>query len=138
MSHVENEPQRGLFGIVKKMGSLLKPRGTERRTRPLPSHIRIDAPVDLPSSELCATIGAGSLFGEMTCLNFYPRSATVIATENVICIELLRNVLDALYRSEPQAIWRKQRATARAAGKSFDTPRPPDGPIGKVYRERSL
>lgn len=138
MSHVENEPRRGLFGIVKKMGSLLKPRGTERRTRPLPSHIRIDAPVDLPSSELCATIGAGSLFGEMTCLNFYPRSATVIARERVVCIELLRNVLDALYRAEPQAVWRKQRAAARAAGKPFETPRPEDGPIGKVYRERSL
>src|SRR5206468_564065 len=75
-----------------------------------------------------------------TCLNFYPRSATVIAKEPVQCLELLRNILDLIYRSEPQAKWRKEKTAflAKNPGQKFATPRPADGPIGAAYRERAL
>jgi CRP-like cAMP-binding protein/Pyruvate/2-oxoacid:ferredoxin oxidoreductase delta subunit len=142
ISHVETEPKRGLMGLVSKMGSMLrpdaqKPRAGGRRT---PTHVRIDAPVDLPWGEFCATIGSASLFGEMTCLNFYPRSATVIAKEPVTCLELLRNILDLVYRAEPQAKWRREKSSflAKNPGQKFEQPRPADGPIGAAYRERAL
>src|SRR5262249_48869098 len=80
---VDTRPKTGFMGLVRRMGSLLKP-GAEggRFNRPTPSHVHIDAPVDLPWGQFSATIGPESLFGEMTCLNFYPRSATVIARES--------------------------------------------------------
>ena len=40
------------------------------------------------------------LFGEMTCMNQYPRSATVTALEDCTVLEILRNVLYMLQRSE--------------------------------------
>ena len=141
IAHVENEPKRGLMGLVKKMASIMqsdKDRPRDKRTNP--SHVHIDAPVDLPWGAFTATIGEGSLFGEMTCLNFYPRSATVIAREDTVVLEMLRNILDVLYRSEPQAKWRKEKTRwlADNPGQKFPTPRPEDGPIGKSYRDRAL
>ena len=44
-------------------------------------------------------MGAGDLFGEMTCMNSYPRSATVRAAEDCTVLEMLRNVLYILQRS---------------------------------------
>jgi CRP-like cAMP-binding protein/Fe-S-cluster-containing hydrogenase component 2 len=144
IGHSETTPSRsGLFGLVRKMGSLLQIDLKSRSglTKPRhPSHVAIDAPVDLPWGQFAAEIGENSLFGEMTCLNFYPRSATVVASEDVTCLEMLRNILDLLYRNEPQAKWRKekQRFLEANPGKKFDKPRPDDGPIGKAYRERAL
>ena len=47
-----------------------------------------------------ALLGAGELFGEMTCMSFYPRSATVRAAEDVTVLEMLRNVLYILQRNK--------------------------------------
>lgn len=137
---VNTAPRNGFLGLIKKMGSALRGGKESRFSRPTPTHVHIDAPVDLPWGDFRATIGDNSLFGEMTCLNFYPRSATVIAREQVTCLEMMRNILDLIYRNEPQAKWRKekQRFVADNPGKKFDKPRPEDGPIGKSYRERSL
>ena len=52
-----------------------------------------------PTTSPVATLGAGDLFGEMTCMNFYPRSATVRAAEDCTVLEMLRNVLYILQRS---------------------------------------
>jgi len=62
--------------------------------------IPIDAPVDLPYERPAAQLGAGDLFGEMTCLNFYPRSATVRAATDCTVVEMLRNVLEMLQRNK--------------------------------------
>jgi CRP-like cAMP-binding protein/Fe-S-cluster-containing dehydrogenase component len=43
---------------------------------------------------------ADVLFGEMACLNAYPRSATVVALEETEVLEINRNVLYMLQRSE--------------------------------------
>jgi Fe-S-cluster-containing hydrogenase component 2/CRP-like cAMP-binding protein len=60
----------------------------------------------------------GDLFGEMSCLNLAPRSATVIATEGTVeepvyIIEMLRNALDALrsnaeYRRRMDEVYRSR------------------------------
>jgi CRP-like cAMP-binding protein/Fe-S-cluster-containing hydrogenase component 2 len=56
---------------------------------------------DLPGRRPIAVLGEGELFGEMTCMNFYPRAATVVAETDCTLLELLRNVLDMLKRSGP-------------------------------------
>ncbi len=62
--------------------------------------IHIDAPVDLTAANPIAELGPGELFGEMTCMNFYPRSATVRAATDCTMYEMLRNVLDVIQRNK--------------------------------------
>ena len=95
--HVSNEP-RG--GFLKRFASRLLSRDDDRREdEGGRTSIPIDAPVDLPYARPIATMGPGDLFGEMTCMNFYPRSATVRATEDCTLLEMLRNVLYIMQRS---------------------------------------
>jgi CRP-like cAMP-binding protein len=51
---------------------------------------------DLALDNPIASLGAGELFGEMTCRNFQPRSATIQAVEQCEVIEMLRVFLDLL------------------------------------------
>ncbi|MEQ1858675.1 MAG: cyclic nucleotide-binding domain-containing protein [Chthoniobacteraceae bacterium] len=51
---------------------------------------------DLSLENPIAALGSGELFGEMTCRNFQPRSATIQATEECEVIEMLRVFLDLL------------------------------------------
>jgi CRP-like cAMP-binding protein/Fe-S-cluster-containing hydrogenase component 2 len=62
--------------------------------------IPIDGPVDLSYDNPIAELLAGELFGEMTCMNYYPRSATVRAKSDTTVYEMLRNVLDILRRNK--------------------------------------
>lgn len=58
--------------------------------------IPIDATIDLSYEKPVGELGAGELFGEMSCLSFYPRSATVEAAEECVMFEMHRNVLEML------------------------------------------
>jgi len=99
IGHVKTEG--GARGFFSKLSSRLA-RGAEdhrdeesaRRTIP------IDGPADLPLERPVAELGPGDLFGEMTCMSFYPRSATVRAVTDVTALEMLRNVLDILQRNK--------------------------------------
>src|SRR5882672_5415356 len=60
-----------------------------------------------------AELGPGDLFGEMTCMSLYPRSATVQATTDCTMFEMLRNVLDIIQRyktvrAQIEAAYRKR------------------------------
>jgi CRP-like cAMP-binding protein/Pyruvate/2-oxoacid:ferredoxin oxidoreductase delta subunit len=97
MAHVKTG---GSAGFVKKLGSRLAARGQDRREgendrRSIP----IDGPVDLPYDNPVAEFGPGDLFGEMTCMSQYPRSATVQAATDCTMYEMLRNVLDIMLRN---------------------------------------
>lgn len=62
--------------------------------------VPVDAPVVVPAGKPRAALGPGDLFGEMACLNGYPRSATVRAgKDGCTVLEMQRNVLDMLRRS---------------------------------------
>src|SRR5207249_12189080 len=61
--------------------------------------IPIDASVPLEHNIPVAQLGRDELFGEMTCLSMYPRSATVRALEDTEVLELLRNVLYMLQKN---------------------------------------
>jgi CRP-like cAMP-binding protein/Fe-S-cluster-containing hydrogenase component 2/ferredoxin len=79
-----------------------------------PRYIPIDATVDLDLNNPVAQLGPGDLFGEMTCLSFYPRSATVRAVEDTVVLELLRNVLQMLQKDKVFKAELDRRYRARA------------------------
>ena len=99
MAHVKT--QGGASGFLSRLSSRLAGRREERReeegTR---ASIPIDASVDLPYDNPIATLGPGDLFGEMTCMSLYPRSATVRAASDCVMFEMLRNVLDIIQRNK--------------------------------------
>jgi CRP-like cAMP-binding protein/succinate dehydrogenase/fumarate reductase-like Fe-S protein/ferredoxin len=99
ISRVRNDA--GPFArFARKMKSLLTSDADADRDPAPGLTIPIDAPVDLSRARPVATLGAGELFGEMTCLSFYPRSATVKAIEPTVVLEILRPVLQILRRSK--------------------------------------
>lgn len=101
LSHVATE-RAGDSGLLKKMRSKLIPstRHVREEQQAPPAFIHIDAPIDLPYASPMAQLGPGDLFGEMTCMSFYPRSATVRAKTNTVALEMLRNVLDVMQKNK--------------------------------------
>lgn len=99
-AHVDTEGSEQ--GFLSKLASKLKPRKEHQREEENTQrkYIHIDAPVDLEYDHPVAQLQAGDLFGEMTCMSFYPRSATVRAAEDTVCLEMLRNVLDVLQKNK--------------------------------------
>jgi CRP-like cAMP-binding protein/Fe-S-cluster-containing dehydrogenase component len=92
-------------GAVKrflgKLSSRLTQRQNDERDEETSQHwIHIDAPLDLSYENPVATLKAGDLFGEMTCMSLYPRSATVRAETDCTMLEILRNVLDIMQRNK--------------------------------------
>ena len=102
MAHVKSEKKDagGLAGIFRKFSHGLAGRKQNPREGDAGQYIRIDAPVDLPYDKPIAVLQAEDLFGEMTCLSFMPRSATVRATEDCSMLEMLRNVLHVLQKNK--------------------------------------
>ncbi|HJT78275.1 MAG TPA: cyclic nucleotide-binding domain-containing protein [Gemmataceae bacterium] len=110
LSHVKdlNRPEnsrKGPLGLAVRIASALRSRYQDTRDEEGKArYIHIDAPValryDRPDEKPVATLGPGDLFGEMTCMSFYPRSATVRALEDCTMLEMLRNVLYILQRNK--------------------------------------
>jgi Fe-S-cluster-containing hydrogenase component 2/CRP-like cAMP-binding protein len=98
------------------LGFMNRSAAVQRSGSGAPAFIPNDGPQDLSAGTLSAPMYEGDLFGEMSCLNLAPRSATVIATEGtesepVYMIEMVRNALDALrsnadYRRRMDEIYR--------------------------------
>jgi len=113
MAHVQQrDAARGWFSRIR---STLATRATHTREEESSRrYIPIDAPVDLPYEKPLAELYAGDLFGEMTCMSFHPRSATVRAKTDVVVLEMLRNVLDILQKNKTfrAELDRKYRARA--------------------------
>ena len=86
--------------LFQQTQSLLAPRGGDQREesdRRVYSDRRLGRlPYDNPIAEL----NPGDMFGEMTCMSYYPRSATVRARTDCVMLEMLRNVLDILQRNK--------------------------------------
>jgi CRP-like cAMP-binding protein/Fe-S-cluster-containing dehydrogenase component len=104
MAHVKSNKKEGntggLFGIFRKFSHGLVGRKENPREGDAGQFIRIDAPMDLSYDNPIAELNPQDLFGEMTCLNFLPRSATVRAKEDCTMLEMLRNVLHVLQKNK--------------------------------------
>jgi CRP-like cAMP-binding protein/Fe-S-cluster-containing hydrogenase component 2 len=99
IKHVKQESASS--GWFSRIRSMLADREEHTRSEETAARwIPIDAPVDLPYDNPIARLGAGDLFGEMTCMSFHPRSATVRAATDVTALEMLRNVLDILQKNK--------------------------------------
>src|SRR5947207_2804106 len=99
IAHVKT--QGGARGFFKRLTSTLVAREEDQREEEARDRtIPIDASVDLAYGNPVAELGPGDLFGEMTCMNFYPRSAAVIAESDVVAFEMLRNVLDIMLKNK--------------------------------------
>ena len=99
MAHVKT--QGGLKKFIGKLSSGLAQRQQDRREEEADQRwIPIDAPVDLNYDNPVAELSAGDLFGEMTCMSLYPRSATIRAETDCTVLEMLRNVLDIMQRNK--------------------------------------
>jgi CRP-like cAMP-binding protein len=86
---------------------------------------------DLSLENPIASLNSGELFGEMTCRNFQPRSATIQAAEPCEVVEMLRVFLDLLLGQtdhEPEADF--VRSVARPPALKDEAPAPV-GPDGK-------
>lgn len=103
----------GLFGLAQRFVSGLVDRKPEVDQEHGGRYIHIDAPVALDKANPVATLEAGDLFGEMTCMNAYPRSATVVAEGEVVVLEMLRNVLYILQRNKKSRDWLEERYRSR-------------------------
>jgi len=97
----------GLFGLVHRLTTVFESRdadprhdGRKERIESSNQYIHIGESVALKYSDPIAALEAGDIFGEMTCMNSYPRSATVRAAEDVTVLEMGRNVLYILQRSK--------------------------------------
>jgi len=100
VSHVQTQPE-AKTGWFRKMKSLLVgPPAATGKTQQRQRYIPIDASVDLSVANPVAQLEEGDLFGEMTCLSFYPRSATVRAAEDCVVLEMLRNILQLLQKNK--------------------------------------
>jgi CRP-like cAMP-binding protein/Fe-S-cluster-containing dehydrogenase component len=99
IAHVKT--QGGAKGFFKRLTSTLAARDEDKREEEARDRsIPIDASVDLAYGNPVAELGPGDLVGEMTCMNFYPRSATVRAETDVVAFEMLRNVLDIMLKNK--------------------------------------
>jgi CRP-like cAMP-binding protein/Fe-S-cluster-containing dehydrogenase component len=91
----------GARGLLSKLTSALAKRKEDKRDEETDQRmIHIDAPVDLAYENPISELGPGDLFGEMTCMSLYPRSATVRAETDCTMLEMLRNVLDIMQRNK--------------------------------------
>ena len=97
LAHVNTKGQKGFF---TKLKTFLEPAGASKTSKEThKSYIPTDGPVDLSYDSRLAMLEPGDLFGEMTCMNYYPRSATVRAKTDSVVLEMLRNVLDIMSRN---------------------------------------
>ncbi len=95
LEHVENQPRSGFWGAIGRFTTKMTARPGDNAREYIP----VDASIALPHDRPQATMGAGDIFGEMTCMSHYPHSATVTAAEDCTVLEMLRNVLYIMQRS---------------------------------------
>ena len=82
-------------GLLHRLGQMFS--GRSKTAKKFPDSIPSDGPSDISAATKKAPLHESELFGEMSCMNRAPRSATVVAEEDCYMLEMLRNVLDMLH-----------------------------------------
>ena len=96
--------------VIPVFGSAL---GKDADAERVPEYIPNDGPADISRETLRAPLLEGDVFGEMSCLNRVPRSATVVVEQECYILEMLRNVLNILredkaYRRRMDEVYRSR------------------------------
>jgi CRP-like cAMP-binding protein/Fe-S-cluster-containing dehydrogenase component len=98
-SMLSKKPTPAAPGLMDRITGVFSPK--KKHAGPTANvHVNIDAVVDLSKEKPVAELGTGDIFGEMTCISLYPRSATVRAKTDCVMLEMLRNVLDVIQRNK--------------------------------------
>ncbi len=112
----------GPLGLIRRFTTSLVKRDEDQRGEESEArYLAIDAPVALAYDDPVAELDAGEIFGEMTCMSFYPRSATVQATQDCTVLEILRNVLYILQRSKASRAQLEEKYRRRAIANHLRT-----------------
>ena len=93
-NHVQSEAAPGILGRLGFLTSRLVSRGDTGKTR-----VRRDGGASAAPDQRVVMTPDDLILGEMTCMNRYPRSATVMAIEDGQVLEIRRNVLYMLQRN---------------------------------------
>jgi Fe-S-cluster-containing hydrogenase component 2/CRP-like cAMP-binding protein len=93
----DSELERNKGGILRRLARTIFGGGTTP-VESRPESIPIDGPTDIDSKSMEAPLFEGEIFGEMSCINRTPRSATVVATDDCYMLEIVQNLLNVLRR----------------------------------------
>jgi Fe-S-cluster-containing hydrogenase component 2/CRP-like cAMP-binding protein len=85
-------------GLLTRLGRRLTGGPAPAPRRPQPLYIPMDGPTAIAYDSRQAALYEGEVFGEMSCLQRTPRSATVVADRDWYALEMLRNIFDTLYK----------------------------------------
>ncbi|MCH7988793.1 MAG: 4Fe-4S binding protein [Planctomycetes bacterium] len=94
---LDSELERNKGGGLRRLARAIFGGGTTP-AESRPGSIPIDGPTDIDSKSMEAPLYEGEMFGEMSCINRTPRSATVVATNDCYMLEMLQNLLNVLRR----------------------------------------
>jgi len=94
--------QGGAKGLFKRLTSTLAGRDEDQREGEVrdKNHSNRRRRRSLLWQSRAGTRPGRSFRRKMTCMNFYPRSATVVAESDVVAYEMLRNVLDIMMKNK--------------------------------------
>jgi CRP-like cAMP-binding protein/Fe-S-cluster-containing hydrogenase component 2 len=112
--HVKSRKSKGGGFMQRFRSELVSRKDDKREDEGTARYIHIDAPVSLKYERPIAQLHEGDIFGEMTCMSSYPRSATCSADGPVTVLELQRNILYVLQRSKKSKKMLDDRYRARA------------------------
>ncbi|MCH7687888.1 MAG: hypothetical protein IH899_14600 [Planctomycetes bacterium] len=94
---LDSELERNKGGGLRRLARAIFGGGTTP-AESRPGSIPIDGPTDIDSKSMEAPLYEGEMFGEMSCINRTPRSATVVATHDCYMLEMVQNLLNVLRR----------------------------------------
>ncbi len=89
---VRNKAAGGLFGFLKGFRTIAEKLGGAARLTDISG-------AELSDGQRIVVTSDDLILGEMSCMNSYPRSATVVALEDAEVLEIRRNVLHMLQRN---------------------------------------
>ena len=103
----------GREGFLGRLKARLLGHPARSGQSPPPALIPIDGPADIDYETCRQAMYEGDLFGEMSCLNRTPRSATIVADRDCYTLEILRSLLDQVrkdpaYKQQMDDIYRQR------------------------------
>ncbi|MCA9412370.1 MAG: cyclic nucleotide-binding domain-containing protein, partial [Candidatus Omnitrophica bacterium] len=106
LGHIESKTRKrkGILGFLRKHTTAFSRTRKDDSLSDETTRLSIptDSPIDLAVDDPVGYLHKGDLFGEQTCSNYLPRSATVKAVGKCVCLEMIAPVLRAVKENSPR------------------------------------
>ncbi|MCA9432360.1 MAG: cyclic nucleotide-binding domain-containing protein, partial [Candidatus Omnitrophica bacterium] len=106
LGHIESKTRKrkGILGFFRKHTTAFSRTRKDDSLSDETTRLSIptDSPIDLAVDDPVGYLHKGDLFGEQTCSNYLPRSATVKAVGKCVCLEMIAPVLRAVKENSPR------------------------------------